>query len=222
MGKLTEKYNNLFEGDKFSNWKSAYNELINEANKKFSIDVKPVTNKKWSIEFKDAEKTSILEFLNFINNKFNYKFVLEDDNLAIYEDFKLLSEADEEEEVEDDEIESEEENEDGIPVEMDVIEEEPEFEPELGAPQDDMLQDVPGEEEAFAMDDFTSFKSKKEMKGAMDSDSRMAQSQLSNIKDHVDSVSELLGDEEDLPAWVQQKITLAAAYIDEIYHRLKH
>jgi hypothetical protein len=56
----------------------------------------------------------------------------------------------------------------------------------------------------------------------MDDEGRFAKSQMYKMKSYVDKLSSMLDDMEQLPAWVQSKITRASDYMSMVYHYLEY
>ena len=52
----------------------------------------------------------------------------------------------------------------------------------------------------------------------MDDEGRFAKSQMHKMKSYVDKLTHMLDDMEQLPAWVQSKITRASDYMSMVYH----
>lgn len=213
MGKLIKEYAKLFEAE--SNWKDAFPQISLEGAEKHGIVVDMCEGREWCIEIHSTDADVVDDFLDAVNEKLHHEFKIEEKKsetfVAICE--KHINESEEEEEEED------------IPVELEVIEEEPEMgdeDSEMG----ELIMDSPAEagvEDDFgSMDDFDTYKEKKDLSAAMNSDTDMAVSQLSNIKSHIDEIIDTLSQYEELPAWIQQKITIATSHLDEVYHRIKH
>ena len=55
-----------------------------------------------------------------------------------------------------------------------------------------------------------------------DQEGRMAKQQLSNIASYAQEISQILGDETQLEAWVQAKLTKAADYIKTVKHYVEY
>ena len=56
----------------------------------------------------------------------------------------------------------------------------------------------------------------------MDDEGRFAKSQMHKMKSYVDKLTHMLDDMEQLPAWVQSKITRASDYMPMVYHYLEY
>lgn len=56
----------------------------------------------------------------------------------------------------------------------------------------------------------------------MDDEGRMAKSQMYKMANYVSKLSNMLDDMEQLPAWVQSKITKASDYMSAVYHYLEY
>jgi len=54
-----------------------------------------------------------------------------------------------------------------------------------------------------------------------DQEGDMAKTQLKTIMDAAQELSDMLGDDDNLPEWVQNKITKATDYIDSVRDYLK-
>ena len=52
-------------------------------------------------------------------------------------------------------------------------------------------------------------------------ESEMAKGELKNISDHANAISDMLGPDTELEAWVQSKITKAADYLSSVHDYLK-
>ena len=59
-------------------------------------------------------------------------------------------------------------------------------------------------------------------KAEYDQEGRMGKNRLSTIKDAAEELEAMLQDDENLPEWVQDKITMAADYIDTVRDYMKH
>ena len=59
-------------------------------------------------------------------------------------------------------------------------------------------------------------------KGKIDREGRMAKRQLSHIAEYAHDLSQMLEDETQLEAWVQSKLTKAAAYIKTVKHYVEY
>ena len=58
--------------------------------------------------------------------------------------------------------------------------------------------------------------------GEIDREGRMAKRQLSDISEYANDLSQMLGDETQLEAWVQAKLTKAADYIKTVKHYVEY
>lgn len=67
------------------------------------------------------------------------------------------------------------------------------------------------------------FKQLREAKdpGEYDQEGDMAKTQLKTMKDAAQELCDMLGDNDNLPEWVQNKITKATDYIDSVRDYLK-
>lgn len=52
-------------------------------------------------------------------------------------------------------------------------------------------------------------------------EAEMARGELKNISDHANAISEMLGSDMELEAWVQSKITKAADYLSSVHDYMK-
>lgn len=53
-----------------------------------------------------------------------------------------------------------------------------------------------------------------------DMEGAMIQSQLKAVNDYTQKISDLIKPEDQLPAWIQAKITLVKDYLDEVFHTI--
>lgn len=58
--------------------------------------------------------------------------------------------------------------------------------------------------------------------GEIDHEGRMAKRQLTDIAEYATQLCDMLGDNDQLEAWVQAKITKAADYISKVKHYLEY
>lgn len=234
MGKLLRRYKRLFESTE--QWLDAFSKISIHGLEEFQLYVSPCDDREWCIEINSEDPDKVERFLDFINDKYGHSFTLEynegDIFIVVCNDHINESEEDEEEEIssEEDTMDSEEDEDGGmetIPIELDSSGmSDDEYIP--SGSEADMLMDSPAdngigiEKMGNTIDDFDTFSSKKDLKGTMDIEGKMAKSQLGAMKDHIEEILSMLDENDELPAWIQSKLTLADAYIDEIYHRMKH
>lgn len=67
----------------------------------------------------------------------------------------------------------------------------------------------------------TNVKNTEELKEELDDEGRMAKSDLLKLTQYSAKLYKALGDQDQLPAWIQAKITLAADYIGTVKHYLE-
>ena len=223
MKNFTEKYERLFESN--TDWINDFSKISLHASGAHNLDILLKENRDWSFTIQTKDRSAAKDLIRDLNENHAYDFQIDSYGKGIVNvTSKLFESLDDEDDLEEDDDEKDEDkvsdddmddNDDYMNVELDLVNPEGDI---------DYLGDSPmsGDDLEFGkINDFKSFKDKKNLDGVLDSDIGMAFSQISSIKNSMDDIESALEQQDDLPAWVAHKLTLASTYIEEIHKILR-